>query len=65
MTLALATLKNIFPLRKPIISSISMCYIKCHSVHNIFHVKRSSMLMNNIMSTTSGHDTLKTSRHLV
>ena len=64
MTLALATLKNIFPLRKPIISSISMCYIKCYSVH-IFHVKISFMLMNNIMSTTSGHDTLKTSRHLV
>ena len=43
---------------KDIISSIPMCYAKCHDL-NIFSLKKLFMLTNNIILAISKYDTLK------
>ena len=40
------------------LSSISMCYTKCHNV-DICHFKNLRMLVNNIILAISGHDILR------
>ena len=55
-------LNNIFSLHtkcKTIISSIPICYAKCHSVNTLFTLKNRFVLINSIMPTTSGCDTLR------